>query len=215
MKKFISICMMIGLVILGTSSVALANEKTTDAEELSGLVKVTFTNAETEKVVYFEPEEVRISSQESLMSSSSSANQTMTCSVFIPLESNNEGIMPASTVTGGQENSGVTANMAVNYDYDKTNNLLRVNSVSGSWTPSSSYYYLGNREVGAHAGSPNKLVLNKYPTTNTYSYTTGWGYVPRYWDTFSARAWSEADIYISGMSGTAGHITVEFTFPNE
>ena len=199
MKKFISICMMIGLVILGTSSVALANEKTTDAEELSGLVKVTFTNAETEKVVYFEPEEV----------------QTMTCSVFIPLESNNEGIMPASTVTGGQENSGVTANMAVNYDYDKTNNLLRVNSVSGSWTPSSSYYYLGNREVGAHAGSPNKLVLNKYPTTNTYSYTTGWGYVPRYWDTFSARAWSEADIYISGMSGTAGHITVEFTFPNE
>lgn len=216
MKKVISIFIVLVLLLCSTTPVVFANDVTVENSH-TGSAKITLTDNKnnTEEIFYVEPQIVVSKLQKRSNNEDGSTSYAATCTVFIPLNVNANGGLTRGETIGGQANDGVRGMMTVYYDYIPSDNLLRTNAVEGSWTMNSTYYYLGNREVGLHSGTGNGYLLEEHPTTNSYEYITGWGYVNRYWDTLSARAWSEADIYISGMSGTSGHITVDFAFPNE
>ena len=89
--------------------------------------------------------------------------------------------------------------------YDRSGDKIRVTKVSGSWVPSTSQIFLNNREVHYGDGVPfGGHSAHQYPTNNTFSYTTGWGWVdwyPASSDGFSgARAYSSAVVQASGMA---------------
>lgn len=94
----------------------------------------------------------------------------------------------------------------VKINYDRSGDKIRVNSVSGGWVPSSTSIRIYNREVdygdGAPFGASNSA--HQYPTANSFSYTTGWGWVTYYpasSDAMSgARAFTSASVEITGMS---------------
>ncbi|RJS50192.1 hypothetical protein CJ483_23370 [Bacillus sp. PK3_68] len=66
--------------------------------------------------------------------------------------------------------------------------------------------------VNAHSGSIHGKSLSKAPTSNTFSYTTGWGYNFFATGQASSRAWSSAKVHITGMT-TTHTISLEFTYP--
>ena len=94
---------------------------------------------------------------------------------------------------------------SISIHYDRRNDEIRVNKVSGFWEPSNSQIFLNNREVIYGDGVP---VVGKhdtkYPNENTFDYPTGWGWVlyyPAVPDALSgARAFSSAVVNVSGMS---------------
>ena len=103
----------------------------------------------------------------------------------------------------------------LNYYTDGQPDEIRLNEISGNWQPSDGMYIIQNRSVGAHSGQPLGSSLNEVPSGNTFSYPTNFGFNDFIYETNSLpRAWSSADVTVSGMSGTSYTIEVEFTFPN-
>ncbi|GGE71205.1 hypothetical protein [Priestia taiwanensis] len=176
-----------------------------------GQVKVTVTNDETGETTVLHPKIVQDSIKfRSLQSSNDSLD--VGYEVFVPLtNSNSSGITPATDDGGVKTSGGVTARLNVNYDVSANNEQVRLNRVYGSWTPSSSLYSVTNRKVDAHSGSIHGKKISKAPTSNTFSYTTGWGYNYRAFGDFIPRAWSSATVKVSGMTATHT-IKVEFTY---
>lgn len=76
-------------------------------------------------------------------------------------------------------------------------------------------FRLSNRSVNAHSGSALGTSLPaKNPTSNSFNYTTGFG-----WNMFgggdgSPRAWSSVKVSITGMTSTST-VKLDITFPNK
>lgn len=135
--------------------------------------------------------------------------------IFIPEEklNLNTSISPFSTESGSKNEGGVSAVLKVDYDVNSTNEKVRLNKVYGSWTPKSSNYKLSERMVTAHSGVIWGKKITKYPSSNSFSYKTGWGYNDRVFDYNSApRAQSSAKITIVGMSGSSHTIKINFVY---
>ncbi|EJS63375.1 hypothetical protein ICY_05352, partial [Bacillus cereus BAG2X1-3] len=139
--------------------------------------KVTITNDQTGEstVSILDPNDknnnVKINS---ILSSNQS--KVVGYDVFVPIKTPNSSKITPLDDTGGSKNEGgVTARLNVNYDVSTNGEQIKLNKVYGSWTPSSSMYYLTNRTVNAHSGAVHGNNLVNYPTSNTFSYTTGWG----------------------------------------
>ena len=94
----------------------------------------------------------------------------------------------------------------VKISYDRSGDKIRVNSVSGGWVPSNSLLRVYNREVDYGDGAPflSSHSAHQYPTSNSFNYSTGWGWVTYYpasADAMSgARAFTSASVEISGMT---------------
>lgn len=140
---------------------------------------------------------------------------TASYEVFIPIESlGNPNSSNLKSTTSGEENThGVTAKLSVVFQVNASNEMVKAIKVYGSWNPNSSLYYLSNRYVMLHSGSTSDgRRLEKYPSKNSFSYKTGWGYNYRIWGDARPRAISEARIHISGMSGSTYLITVNVPY---
>lgn len=100
-------------------------------------------------------------------------------------------------------NGDVSAHLNLNYDYDQSQETIRINRLSGYWNPSNQFILIDSRVTGCHDGRPiGGKSLTKYPTSNTFSYSTGWGYVPWYPvddETSGPRAYSDARVIVPGM----------------
>ena len=131
--------------------------------------------------------------------------------VFIPIATASD-IMLADSTSGSQTSNGVTAKLTVEYEVNSTNEMVKAKKIYGSWTPSENFYYLSNRYVMLHAGVGSGNKIEKYPTTNSFNYSTGWDFNYRYWGDVSPRGISEANIHISGMSGYNYKITVDVPY---
>ncbi len=187
-------------------------------------VKVTVTNNETGETTVLDPiksigsiekkNSIKINSIQSVDNESVVEGHE----VFIPIERITKkplgDITPFDTGSGSKTAGGVTARLSVNYDLANTSTQqkIRLNKVYGSWTPSSSMYYLTDREVDAHSGSIHGKTISKEPTSNSFSYLTGFGYNVYATGQSSPRAWSSAISRISGMTATYT-ITLDITFP--
>lgn len=135
--------------------------------------------------------------------------------VFIPIEGL-EGIIKPFTVEGGTKTSGgVTAKLNVDYNWRESTGEIKVNRVYGSWTPSTNMYKVSNRNLLAHNGAAwGVKKLEKKPTSNTFSYTTGWGYNGTVTGAYGPMAESTAKIVVDGMSGTSHTIQLRVFFPS-
>lgn len=195
---------------LFATDAAHANEDTTDLGTLNkSQVKISVTNDQTGETKFLNTIDTK---NRMKVNSIKSTNESLEVGydVFVPIEDSD--IMPFTDSGGTKNSGGVTAKLNVNYDVSSNGEKIRLNKVYGSWTPSSNMYSLSTRKVNAHSGSIHGKSLSKTPASNSFSYTTGWGY--NYFATGQAspRAWSSAKVHVSGMTATHT-IAVEFTYP--
>lgn len=120
------------------------------------------------------------------------------------------GIMLCDSVTNEQEESSIRAKIKLTYSWANNKNDIKISNVSGSWECTSSKYSMSfsNRTVGVNDGRPlgTGKTITEHPTSNTFSYNTGWGYVQYNPQSTTAmtgpRAYSEATGSINGMGGS-------------
>ena len=120
------------------------------------------------------------------------------------------GIMLCDSVTNEQEESSIRAKIKLTYSWANNKNDIKISNVSGSWECTSSQYSMSfsNRTVGVNDGRPlgTGKSITEHPTSNTFSYNTGWGYVQYNPQSTTAmtgpRAYSEATGSIDGMGGS-------------
>lgn len=120
------------------------------------------------------------------------------------------GIMLCDSVTNEQEESSIRAKIKLTFDILISFLLFAQEYVSGSWECTSSKYSMSfsNRTVGVNDGRPlgTGKSITEHPTSNTFSYNTGWGYVQYNPQSTTAmtgpRAYSEATGSINGMGGS-------------
>lgn len=114
-------------------------------------------------------------------------------------------------------NGDVSANLSLNYDYDQSQGTIRINRLYGYWVPSNQFIMVDSRATGCHDGRPvGGKSLTKYPSSNSFSYSTGWGYVTYYppENLFSGpRAYSDARIIVPGM-GSGYMLNLNLTIDN-
>lgn len=127
-------------------------------------------------------------------------------------------ISPLADQGQTKDTADVSAKVSLNYDYDGSTNKIRINKLHGFWTPLNSFIQIDNRVTGCHDGLPPPYgrSITKYPTSNTFSYNTGWGYVdflPGYPPVSGVRAYSEARVIIPGM-GSGYTFTIDFGLQN-
>lgn len=174
-------------------------------------VKISITNNQTGETTVLNQEDTKNSVK---VNSITSDNKSVKVAydVLVPIKKSKSSGFTRMDVDGSSKTAGgVTAKLNVDYDVNSTEEKVRLNKVFGSWTPSSKMYYLTDRKVTAHSGVPYGKKLSKIPPSNTFSYTTGWGYNVRVGGDSAPRAWSSAIIHISGMTATYT-IKLEFTY---
>lgn len=222
-KKFLQIqtyilaLFLFGFMFAGTSH---ASEELSDFEKLDlAKVKVSITNDQTGETTILDAltPKVMINSNDMGINSIKSNDESVVggYDVFIPIEYPiSPEITPFDDSGGTKKSGGVTARLFANYDLKKTSKSqeIRVNSIYGSWSPSSGMYSLSTRKVDAHSGAIHGKSLSKKPSSNSYTYDTGWGYNVYATGQAIPRAWSSAKVHISGMSATHT-ITLEITYP--
>ena len=145
--------------------------------------------------------EISLLPQDRAFSGEENSNQDVTAKATfkIPAEINPRFTDTSTTTTD------VTASISINYG--RQGDKIRVNKVYGSWKPATSMIEISKREVHYGDGVPlGGKSDHKYPTSNSFSYTTGWGWVdwyPASSDAMSgARAFSSAVVSVPGMSGS-------------
>ncbi|MGX7203099.1 hypothetical protein BCR22_11775 [Enterococcus plantarum] len=138
-------------------------------------------------------------------------NQTESYEVYAPIEIPNSPL--ARTTSGGNKTSGgVTARISVNYDVNSKGDQIRVNSITGSWSPTKNIYNISGRQAGVHSGFvAGAKSMTKYPGGNSFNYRTGWGYNTLLRGGNSPRAWMDCTIKVSGMGGSH-KLVLEHTF---
>ena len=101
--------------------------------------------------------------------------------------------------------------------YNRSSDKIQVTNVSGSWIPDNSQIQISNRSVDYGDGGPlsSGHSAHQKPTSNSFSYTTGWPWVtwyPASSDAMSgARAYSTATVSVTGMSSHTIEVFVTAT----
>lgn len=150
---------------------------------------------------------------ETLLSNGDSTNKTVAYEVVakIPVKADDlNNVITPFFVEGGYTELDATATLYINYDLSGDKEQIRINRVYGSWVSSSPYIHISDREVFYGDGVPlfGKSAA-KYPSTNSFSYNTGWGWVdfyPAVPEAFSGpRAFSYAMISAPSMGSFNKH----------
>lgn len=105
----------------------------------------------------------------------------------------------------------ITGYLKITYSLSSTPQYptIKITNVSGNWTwPSALDMDINEREVLAYDGLPFQRgdELVKYPSSNTFNYDTGWGYVQKYPFDYQSFSGPRAETYfiyrISSMGST-------------
>lgn len=95
------------------------------------------------------------------------------------------------------------ARIDITYNHRNNKQDIQITKFTGSWTPENSLMLVSNRTAAVTDGTGLGVekVLRYTPTSNTFSYNTGWGYVSWYPDTniSGPRGNSEATVTATGM----------------
>lgn len=208
----------VGILVMSTLLVlvkAEANERSVEDN-----IKVTIINDLTKEEVVLDNSKIIIESKKNsdngLLRNNLSKAETENFEVLIPSKefgiAEEVQISPRASESGGKTAGGVKASVTVSYDISANNEKIKVKQIQGSWTPTANYYNLSGRNVWVHSGlALDSKELTKKPTTNTFSYNTGWGYNNRIGGVAAPRAQTTAKVTVSGMSGSTT-IVVDFTF---
>ncbi|PQZ56855.1 hypothetical protein CQ040_12910 [Microbacterium sp. MYb54] len=76
---------------------------------------------------------------------------------------------------GNHDNGSVKSSITIQYSLNTKGDQIRTEKVTGSWTPDPGFG-LKDRKVEIYSGGGLPSIIKKAPTTNSYSYSTGWGF---------------------------------------
>ena len=140
---------------------------------------------------------------ESSIKKTSDSSQCFTEKATVYFKISNSEIQPCYSDTSISE-TDVKATIKITYN--RSSDKIQVTNVSGSWIPDNSQIQISNRSVDYGDGGPlsSGHSAHQKPTSNSFSYTTGWPWVtwyPASSDAMSgARAYSTATVSVTGMS---------------
>lgn len=171
---------------LSTSNEYLINQA---IENTSAMAKIT-DNVTGEEIIL----EATIVNIEQLSSSRNSDSQfSVSYEVEVPLN-----LLSRVSAGFNGDNDYATANVTAVYSIHSTGELIRVERIHGGWSVSNSIFYLTDRSCGASSGGM-QYSISKYPTSNSFNYSTGWGYVDRVGGDLGPHVWSDVEVWVSGM----------------
>lgn len=157
---------------------------------------------------------VPINLAESSIKKTSDSSQCFTEKATVYFKISNGEIQPCYSDTSISE-TDVKATIKITYN--RSSDKIQVTNVSGSWIPDNSQIQKSNRSVDYGDGGPlsSGHSAHQKPTSNSFSYTTGWPWVtwyPASSDAMSgARAYSTATVSVTGMSSHTIEVFVTAT----
>lgn len=192
-KKFLLLVLMF-LLVFQPSAQATSEKMNNDSFVINGTAKIT--NLETGEVKKIKLTNIKELSTFNIEKNDNNYEKIIETTFKFPQIS-------TSAEESVEKRNDVKAVLTINYDYSRSDDKIRINSFSGSWTPENKYILVDNRVTGCTDGRliPIAKSITKYPTSNTFYYSTGWGYVEYYpvSDYSGPRAYSEARVIIPGM----------------
>ncbi|WP_162621917.1 hypothetical protein [Microbacterium suaedae] len=172
------------ILLAATASTAQASES--ESEEHSVTSHVTLTDLETGEVLYSESKEVPVPEEGAL-------------TVPSDIELNDNAIQPLGSIGSTFKPGGVESSISISYT--RRTEDIRIDHVSGSWSPDFSVE-VKNRRVLMINGGVFTEKLEKFPYANSYSYSTGFGFA--IWNSgaeYVPRVLAEVDHRIAGTGG--------------
>lgn len=144
---------------------------------------------------------------ESVKDANGAITETYKVNVEIPTSTpTSGGIHTYDVESGSKDKSSCEATLKITYFINGTGEQIKITNIKGGWTPESNYLVISNRVAAVTDGRGIGIekTLTKKPTSNSFNYDTGWGYVDYIGgsDKTGARGYTEATLSISGMGGT-------------
>lgn len=208
-RKIIVVLTSISFLLLTTSQNVLAKEAHYD-----NYIRVINNN--TQKEVDIEIKEINteittnfLSTKSTFLTSNTSDSFTKEVQIKFDIPEL-DGIRPFAYDDTSKNYSSFVAYLRYDYQRGGTTALpkIKVTSVQGSWKCTSTSYTarFENRDLLAKQGNwfyDSKCTLVKQPTSNTFKYSTGWGFVDDLPKTAYSGVYvvSTAKAVINGMSG--------------
>lgn len=105
-----------------------------------------------------------------------------------------------ASVSGSQNPGSLGSTLTIHYSAKK--DQIRTERVTGSWSPGRGII-LKNRSVQAYSGGQYTKTMKKSPRSNSYDYSTGWGWgiKPPSSPYLSPRALAQTQYKLSGTGG--------------
>ena len=208
MKKYKKVASYILTMILASSLAGMPVKAMESQQRNETTVHVKVVDNLTNEIIEYDIADEQVTSSISDQNMKT-GEQKVEYDMTLKLPADN-GIMLCDSVTNEQEESSIRAKIKLTYSWANNKNDIKISNVSGSWECTSSQYSMSfsNRTVGVNDGRPlgTGKSITEHPTTNTFSYNTGWGYVQYYPQSTTAmtgpRAYSEATGSINGMGGS-------------
>ena len=140
---------------------------------------------------------------------------TSSYEIFVPIDDPSI-IQPFSSLEQNKNDNGIIATLKITYFLRNNGQEIKLTNISGSWKSSSTSISIEtkDREVaitdGSGVGGVGSKTLRWYPSSNTFSYNTGWDYVaymPHIIEAMTGpRGFSEIYYRITGMGSTWQHL---------
>ncbi|NMM52485.1 hypothetical protein [Paenibacillus aquistagni] len=192
-----------GMIVQSTSIYANSVQGNTPEGKLQFNVEAVLTNNETGDMVDYKVKDAKRNAIK--MHSDGAITESYEIMVSYPVSP----ITPYDSVGGSKEENLVKATLSITY-YTRTNSSsatdqdIKITNITGGWQLQSQYLTVSNRTAAVTDGVPFGKVLKKNPTSNTFNYDTGWGYVEFYphSDISGPRGYTEATIEADGMGGS-------------
>ncbi|MEO2212580.1 hypothetical protein ABGV40_17185 [Paenibacillus amylolyticus] len=123
--------------------------------------------------------------------------------VTVTLPTDNDAISTFDEGEAGKTENNVKAYLSITYNHRNNKQEIQITKFSGYWEPKNSLMLVSNRSASVTDGVGLGVgkVLRNNPTSNTFSYNTGWGYVNWYPDSSVSgpRGNTEATVTATGM----------------
>lgn len=208
MKKYKKVASYILTMILASSLAGMPVKAMESQQSNETTVHVKVVDNLTNEIIEYDIADEQVTSSISDQNMKT-GEQKVEYDMTLKLPADN-GIMLCDSVTNEQEESSIRAKIKLTYSWANNKNDIKISNVSGSWECTSSKYSMSfsNRTVGVNDGRPlgTGKSITEHPTSNTFSYNTGWGYVQYNPQSTTAmtgpRAYSEATGSINGMGGS-------------
>lgn len=208
MKKYKKVASYILTMILASSLAGMPVKAMESQQSNETTVHVKVVDNLTNEIIEYDIADEQVTSTISDQNMKT-GEQKVEYDMTLKLPADN-GIMLCDSVTNEQEESSIRAKIKLTYSWANNKNDIKISNVSGSWECTSSKYSMSfsNRTVGVNDGRPlgTGKSITEHPTSNTFSYNTGWGYVQYNPQSTTAmtgpRAYSEATGSINGMGGS-------------
>lgn len=194
------LCFGMAIGIIGTVSKPVFASPIKNSTPTNKNFSATLIDNNTGKKVNNAIKDIKHQSSE-ISSSDGVITETYKVNVTIPTSS----ITTLDSSGGSKEEGGCEATLKISYNLSSNNEKIQITKISGGWNPSS-LVVVSDREAAVTDGRipPFNKILRKNPTSNSFNYSTGWGYVDFVpgTDYTGARGYTEATLSVPGMGGT-------------